>query len=410
MVRRVWGLLLLAALQFQATPASSAPEHAAIIVDADTGAVLVAVEPNHRWYPASLTKMMTVYLAFEEIEAKRLGLQEALTVSERAASQPATGLGLGAGKSLSVEQAILAVILQSANDAAVVLAERIAGTEAEFAKRMTDKARALGMTRTVFRNASGLPDPAQVTTARDMAVLGRALLRDFPQYYHYFAARSFTYNGASFGTLNGILARYPGADGIKTGFTCGSGYNLVASATRGGRRLVGVVLGGKSSASRSAEMARLLDAGFALLGQSGPLGLRPKIDAPPSQDEPDPPAGDLFSVGECARGTAATQIAGSMTPSGGRLPGWGVILGVFFSQGEANATVKKTRTALHGVVAAGRTTLVPRRWSGVKSYAALLFSLKQEEASTACKQLRIKGLYCQTLNPQLLNDPNAVWR
>ena len=410
MPRPWWPLLLIAALQLATTPANSDSPHSALVVDADTSTVLIAVEGNHRWHPASLTKMMTIYLVFEDIEAKRLGLQELLAVSEHAAAQPASELGIGAGDLLSVEQAIVAVIVRSANDAAVALAEGIAGTESAFAARMTDKARALGMTRTVFRNASGLPDPDQVTTARDMAVLARALLRDFPQYYHYFSARSFVFKGVTLPTVNGILARYRGADGIKTGFTCDSGYNLVASATRNGRRLIGVLLGAKNLATRSADMAKLLDAGFDSMGLR--ISPRPQvsINMPLAENEPDPPAPQRLSLSECVRGAAATSIANASTESGGRAPGWGVILGVFFSEGEADTAIKKARTVLRETTVAGKPRLVPRRWSGVGSYAALLVALKEEEASAACKRLRGKGLYCQTLSPRSLNDPNAVWR
>jgi D-alanyl-D-alanine carboxypeptidase len=295
MARPWWALLLVAALQFETTPTSSAPQHSAIIVDAETGTVLIAVEPNHRWHPASLTKMMTLYLVFEEIEAKRLDLQEPLAVSEQAAAQPATELGAGAGDLLSVEQAIVAVIVRSANDAAVALAERIAGTEAAFAARMTDRAGALGMTRTVFRNASGLPDPDQVTTARDMVLLARGLLRDFPQHYHYFAAGSFAFKGVTLPTVNGILARYPGSDGIKTGFTCDSGYNLVASATRNDRRLIGVLLGAKSLGARSAEMVKLLDAGFETVRSGAASSPQLTIDTLLAENEPDPPATQQLS-------------------------------------------------------------------------------------------------------------------
>jgi D-alanyl-D-alanine carboxypeptidase len=363
-----------------------------------------------RWHPASLTKMMTLYLVFEEIEAKRLDLQEPLAVSEQAAAQPATELGAGAGDLLSVEQAIVAVIVRSANDAAVALAERIAGTEAAFAARMTDRAGALGMTRTVFRNASGLPDPDQVTTARDMVLLARGLLRDFPQHYHYFAARSFAFKGVTLPTVNGILARYAGSDGIKTGFTCDSGYNLVASATRNDRRLIGVLLGAKSLGARSAEMVKLLDAGFETVGSGAAPGLQLSIDTPLAENEPDPAATQQLSPRECARGASATSIAGSSAEPDGRMPGWGVILGVFFSQGEANAAIKKARIVLRDAVPAGKSNLVPRRWSGVGSYAALLVALGEEDASAACKRLRGKGLYCQTLSPRSLNDQNALWR
>jgi D-alanyl-D-alanine carboxypeptidase len=364
MARPWWALLLVAALQFETTPTSSAPQHSAIIVDAETGTVLIAVEPNHRWHPASLTKMMTLYLVFEEIEAKRLDLQEPLAVSEQAAAQPATELGAGAGDLLSVEQAIVAVIVRSANDAAVALAERIAGTEAAFAARMTDRAGALGMTRTVFRNASGLPDPDQVTTARDMVLLARGLLRDFPQHYHYFAAGSFAFKGVTLPTVNGILARYPGSDGIKTGFTCDSGYNLVASATRNDRRLIGVLLGAKSLGARSAEMVKLLDAGFETVRSGAASSPQLTIDTLLAENEPDPPATQQLSPRECARGASATSIGSSSAEPDGRMPGWGVILGVFFSQGEANAAIKKARIVLRDAVPAGKSKLVGGKLCG----------------------------------------------
>src|SRR5262249_28132060 len=216
LLRTVVFLLLLAGLSWP-QPGWAAADYAAIVVDADSGTVLESVAPTARWYPASLTKVMTVYLAFEEIEAGRLKLDEELTVSAHAAEQPATKLGLRAGRKITVKNTILAIILRSANDAAVELAERIGGREEAFAERMTAKAKELGMSRTVFRNASGLPDPEQVTTARDMAVLAKALLENYPQYYHFFSTTSFTFGGRTFGTINGILSRYEGADGIKTG-------------------------------------------------------------------------------------------------------------------------------------------------------------------------------------------------
>src|SRR5215813_12257700 len=241
-LKRAWrGALCLVTAAFMTVPGHADSPPAALVIDANTGDVLSALEANHRWYPASLTKMMTVYLAFREIEANRLTLAETLTASQHAAAQTGTRLGLNAGETVTAEQAILATILQSANDAAVVLAERMAGSEEAFAAEMTSMAKSLGMTRTVFRNATGLSNPEQVTTARDMAVLAQALLRDFPQHYHFFSTRSFAYGKRSYPSINGILSRYPGVDGIKTGFTCRSGYNLVASAQHDGRRLIGVV-------------------------------------------------------------------------------------------------------------------------------------------------------------------------
>jgi len=262
------------------------------------------------------------------------------------------------------------------------------------------------MTRTVFRNATGLPNPEQITTARDMAILARALLRDFPQHYHFFAARSFAFGNRSYPTINGILARYPGADGIKTGFTCGSGYNLVASAQRDGRRLIGVVLGAWTSSDRAIEMASLLDFGFGPKSVADkPQQILANVGTPLAVDEADPPPLQQLPEGQCANGVAATADG-----KAGRLPGWGLVLGAYFSRGEANAVIGKAEDHLRSVASGGRPTLIPRRWGGVRSYAALLVSLEQEEAIEACRRLRGKGMYCQVLNPQALNDRNAVWR
>src|SRR5208282_1168561 len=207
-----------------------------------------------RTHPASLTKMMTLYLTFESLESGQLHKTQSLRVSAHAASQQPSKLELAAGETITVEQAILALTVKSANDAAVVLAEAIGGSESEFAQTMTQKARELGMTGTTFRNASGLPNPGQVTTARDMAKLARALIRDYPQYYGYFSAREFTFQGNEIPTHNHVLVEYEGADGLKTGYIHSSGFNLVTSAVRNGRRLIGVVMGGQTSSQRDHAM------------------------------------------------------------------------------------------------------------------------------------------------------------
>ena len=384
--------------------------YAAIVVDAESGTIIESIDPTVRWYPASLTKVMTVYLAFEDIEAGKLALDEELAVSAYAASQPATELGLGANEKITVKEAILAVILQSANDAAVVLAERMGGDEARFAERMTAQARELGMAKTVFRNASGLPNPEQVTTARDMAVLAEALLENYPQYYYFFSTTSFSYHGVTYGTINGILSRYPGADGIKTGFTCGSGYNLVASAKRDGRRLIGVLLGGESNFERHEEMGRLLDVGFAadLSKMEHKLHL---ADLAIERSEKDAGPPTQFSANECAYGVSETSTEPGISVSGGRkLPGWGIIVGSFPSKGEAQAALKTARSNLSSVMGGGRPTIVTKQWEGIKRFSALFVGLRKEQAGKACLHLWNKGAYCMALAPVVLNNPNAVWR
>jgi D-alanyl-D-alanine carboxypeptidase len=240
--------------------------YSAIVLDSRTGNVLVAANPDEQRHPASLTKMMTLYMVFEAIREHRLSLESRVPISAEAASRPPSKLGVPAGQSISVEQAILALVTRSANDVATALGERLGGTEERFAQMMTLRARSLGMARTSFRNASGLPDPEQVTTARDMATLGRRLIQDFPDRYHYFGVTHAQFGNMRIRNHNRMLESYEGVDGIKTGYINASGFNIVTSANRGGQRLVGAVFGGSSWTERDQHMASLLDRGFDQLG------------------------------------------------------------------------------------------------------------------------------------------------
>ncbi len=237
---------------------SYSPAFASIIVDANSGATLTASNPDASRHPASLTKIMTLYLLFERLEAGKMKLDTEMEVSEYASQQAPTKLGLRPGQTIRVEDAIKGLVTKSANDASVVIAEAISGDEDDFAKLMTRKARALGMSKTIYRNANGLPNPEQVTTARDQATLGRAIQDRFPRYYRYFATASFNYKGRAIRNHNRLLGNVEGVDGIKTGYTRASGFNLVTSMRRGNRHLVGVVLGGRSGGSRDAIMRNLL--------------------------------------------------------------------------------------------------------------------------------------------------------
>ena len=234
------------------------PAFSSIIVDGNSGATLSASNPDASRHPASLTKIMTLYLLFERLDAGKMQLDTEMEVSEHASEQAPTKLGLRPGQTIRVEDAIKGLVTRSANDAAVVIAETVAGNEGDFAKQMTRKARALGMLRTVYRNASGLPDDEQVTTARDQSTLGRAIQDRFPRYYRYFSTEAFSYHGHSIRNHNRLLGNVEGVDGIKTGYTRASGFNLVTSMRRGNRHLVGVVLGGRSGGSRDAIMRNLL--------------------------------------------------------------------------------------------------------------------------------------------------------
>ena len=235
----------------------------AIIVNEGTGEVLYARNADKKLYPASMTKVMTLYLTFEALDNGSLTLQTKLPVSRYAATRAPSKLGLNAGSTITVEDAILGLVTKSANDAATVLAEALGGSEDDFGYLMTAKARELGMKNTVYRNASGLPNKEQMSTPRDQALLGIAIHRDFPKYYNYFGTKSFTYNGATHNNHNRFYLNYKGADGIKTGFIGLSGFNLLAAAQRDGTRLVGVIFGGTSASARDKHMAEIMDAGFA---------------------------------------------------------------------------------------------------------------------------------------------------
>ncbi len=235
------------------------PPYAAIVIDANSGHVLHNANADSLRHPASLTKIMTLYLLFEQVEAGKLQLDSRLEVSDHAARQAPSKLGLVPGQTLSVEDAIRALVTKSANDAAVVVAEALGGDEETFARMMTRKARALGMSRTVYANASGLPDEDQLTTARDQATLGRAIQDRFPRYYRYFATPAFVYRGRAMRNHNKLLGRVEGVDGIKTGYTRASGFNLVSSVRRGNRHIVAVVIGGASGGARDARMRTLIE-------------------------------------------------------------------------------------------------------------------------------------------------------
>lgn len=239
------------------------------VMNANTGAVLSQNDPDLQRYPASLTKMMTLYLAFQALQQGRISLDQPMPVSIHSSMQEPSKLGLRPGSSLTVEEGILALVTKSANDAACTLGEYLGGgDEVRFAEMMTRQARSLGMANTTFRNASGLPDPDQITTARDMAQLARHLITDFPQYYSYFGVKSFRFHSRMIPNHDPLLKTYAGADGLKTGYTGQAGHNLVSSAQQGGTRLIGVVLGAPSNNTRNLTMMALLDNGFSTSGQT----------------------------------------------------------------------------------------------------------------------------------------------
>jgi D-alanyl-D-alanine carboxypeptidase len=247
-------------LAYASTAVPDNPRHAALVLDAGSGRVLLAENADALRHPASLTKMMTLYLLFEELDSGRLSWGTALPVSAEAARQPPSKLGLVAGETIAVRDAVLALSVRSANDVAVVVAEAIAGSEEAFARRMTATARRLGMSRTIFTNASGLPDAAQVTTAREIALLARSLQSHYSRYYAVFSQKSFEYGGRTHRSTNRLLETLNGMDGIKTGYIRASGHNLVASVRRGNRRILVIVFGGTSREARDGYVAALAEA------------------------------------------------------------------------------------------------------------------------------------------------------
>lgn len=263
---RAFALLVLACLGTALSATASAERYASIVVDAETDTVLHARHADAPRYPASLTKVMTLYMLFEEIDAGRISLDEKLPVSATAASMPPSNIRLDAGDTIRVRDAIKALVTKSANDVAVVVAERIGGSEERFAALMTVKARTLGMTSTRFYNASGLPDTRQLSTARDMARLAEAMLEDFGHHYDYFATRRFRWNGRTYKNHNELLGSVDGVDGIKTGYTRASGYNLMASAQRGESRVIAIMMGGRTARARNAHVADLIEAAYANVG------------------------------------------------------------------------------------------------------------------------------------------------
>lgn len=282
--------------------------YSSIVVDAASGNILSSVSADELRYPASLTKMMTLYMLFEAIRDRRVSLQQYVPVSPVAASMPPTKLGLVPGSLITVEQAILGLVTKSANDAACALGEFLGGDEDRFAQMMTVRARALGMTHSQFRNASGLPDWNQVTTARDMAVLARHLIQDFPGYYHYFSTPSFVFAGRFVPNHQRLLQTYPGADGLKTGYTEASGYNVVTSALRSDTRLIGVVLGAAHGGERDLHMAALMDQGFDRMGVAAPLVARREPPRMPS----------FIGVAQAAPAYPPTYMPAYATPYAGK--------------------------------------------------------------------------------------------
>lgn len=405
-----------------AIPSAAAnSKYASVVMDVRTGEILSSENPDKQLYPASLTKLMTLYLVFEALENKQLKIDQSFLVSARAAAQPATKLGLKPGDTITLRQAIHGAAVRSANDAAVVLAEAVSGSEALFAERMTAKAKALGMSATAFRNPHGLTAIGQQTSARDMAILGRRIHADFPQYYPIFSREAVMWGGRRMPATNKLLAGYRGADGLKTGYTVASGYNLVAMAERDDRRVLAVVFGGTSARSRDQRVMTLLDQGFAMLkarqeGRGPAVAAAPAAPqaratpnrpamlalSPPPRPKPQPPV-----AGAAAVRMAAFQAPGAPAAVGraAQAEDWAVQLGGFLTGDEARDRIYMAEVmgVLRPEIQASPRIVADARPEGGFLYRAQILSLRMASAHELCHAFMTQGMECAI-------TPPAGWR
>jgi len=416
------------------TPSSWIPNPAVngkdayLILDATSGRELVADRADELRHPASLTKLMTIYLTFSALDSGRLSLGDALPVSINALNAPPTKIGLPPGGTVNVRDATMALVTRSANDAAIVLAEALGGDEATFAQLMTQKARQLGMTSTVYRNASGLPNREQVTTARDLAKLAFALMRDFPHYYAVFSVQSYPYRGRILENHNRMLLSYEGADGLKTGYTVASGFNLVMSAMRDNRRLIGVVMGGDSAGQRDRMMADLMDYGFASAqsmrlspwtsirkpasARYSATSFDPSLVIPESTPRLAPPAApppvQTVSTDQRVAGPAVPAPAAAVPGGGPAIGSWVIQVGSFSDSQGAQLALERASSALpDSMRAAAAATVDEVQMANKIFHRARLTNLSQGQAVDGCKQLEKRKIYCSAIQVTAWNTPGA---
>jgi D-alanyl-D-alanine carboxypeptidase (penicillin-binding protein 5/6) len=392
---------------------ASEPKYAAIVIDANSGEVLYDKRADSPRYPASVTKVMTLYLTFEALSEGRMKLTDRVVMSPRAAGQAPTKIGLRPGDSMSVDEAIKAMAVKSANDVAVAMAERLAGSESRFAALMTLRGQELGMRNTRFVNASGLPDSRQISTARDLAILSRAVMRDFPQYYSYFSVRGFTFRGNYIKGHNRLLDNMEGFDGLKTGYTNASGFNLAGSAVRDGRRLIAVVLGGPSTAWRDNNMEDLLLTGFDVMKRRS-RGERTTIAANIYEDDPSGPiqrpsveqgdgdqAGLKIVLTENPHNPGPMKVSptlrGAQAKPAKKPQGeWAVQVGAFKSKSLANEQLKLVRGRFAKVVADAEAAVE----GAGGTFRAQFQGLTADAARGACSTLKAKRVPCMVLSPR----------
>ncbi|MFN8702331.1 MAG: D-alanyl-D-alanine carboxypeptidase family protein [Rhodospirillales bacterium] len=406
-LRLAFATLALVCMAALSMPAQA--RYASIVVDFETGRVLSEQGADERRHPASLTKMMTLFLIFEALDQKKITLDQRWNVTAFAAGQSPTKLGLEEGDRVRVRDVILGLVTRSANDAAVVAAEGLGGTEPRFAEMMTRRARQLGMSATVFMNASGLPHDQQITTARDMATLGRELIRQYPHHYHYFSTTEFSYEGRQFANHNRLMRWYEGADGIKTGFIRASGFNLVASAMRDGRRIVGAVIGGPNPSERDQYMGKLLDAGFERRAPNIAVAQAPTAPAAARNQtarnqtanaaKPKPAAAAPAKPAAVkSEKPASSQQRTDAAPAQGE---WAIQVGAFNQRVAARkAAEDASRIAAQHVAKAEIQILGPASAArNAAAHRARLTGLTQAQARAACRALDAKDMDCMIVGP-----------
>ncbi len=388
-------IALLAASFLVIAPPGFAKTESFIVIDAETGKTLAERNADAQNYPASLTKMMTLYLLFEAVEQGKMKPDQRFTVSRWAAAQAPSKLGLIDGQTVAIRDLILGIITKSANDAAVTVAENIAGSESAFAERMTQTARALGMTRTVYRNASGLPNPGQLTTARDLARLALALYRDFPKEYAYFATEEFTYNGVMHTNHNHLMQTFEGMDGIKTGYIRAAGFNLAASAVRDNRRLIGIVMGGLTAHARDSEMAHLLNAAFADRTAASAVQTAETDEDADQNPLTRSAAQTLAQLSPVGRAEAATPPR--LHHAREAAERWSIQVGAFAQQ---SAAEKAATAALAKLPAGkGRSVQVLTPSQNERYFRARIVNFSEREAEKACRALHKKHAQCTVIAP-----------
>lgn len=370
--------------------------YSSIVIDARTGAMLSGVNIDEPRYPASLVKVMTIYMVFEAVRDRRITLDQYVPVSSHAASMSPTKLGLMPGTRITVEQAVLGLVTKSANDAAAALAELLGGTEDRFAQMMTLRARALGMSNTRFENASGLPDLYQVTTARDMALMARRLMSDFPTQYRYFATEAFNWHGRTMHNHHQLLHSYPGADGLKTGYTNASGYNLITSAVRGGTRLIGVVMGGASGGERDLHMVSLLNDGFERLNiptdRRTPMQVAQRAVVPTAQAAPMAPTRVVAAPPPPVVVASARTVPAKTRPAAA----WAIQVGSFAAEQQARAAAASARRLTNDGEVKVMAAMVNRK----PVWRAQLTGLSAAEAQSSCQTLNRRKTPCMILRPE----------